>query len=85
MKASDLKALLMNVPDDVELVVGDPDCGNYWMPVIDGKRIINARKVNARWADTQLRKVQLFALHRDSIKSDNEHTIGCHLELRVLN
>lgn len=86
MKAAELKALLKDIPDDVELVVGDPDCGNYWNPVIGNDRFIRARKVNKCWAETQLRKIHFFALysHPQSMSAESDYAVGCHSELRAL-
>ena len=62
MKAAELKKLLQDIPDDVELIVGDPDTGLYWNPVMARHPGMTTRRVSEEWAQTQIRRVTFFAL-----------------------
>lgn len=62
MKAAELKVLLNSLPDDAELVIGDPCKGMYWNPVASRVRSVANWKAPEGWADMQIGKVQFFAL-----------------------
>jgi len=86
MKAAELKELLKDIPDDTELVVGDLDCGQFWNPVIDQKRLFTARRVSEDWAEQQLHHVSFFALFNQAQGITNESTpnVTGQVEVRAL-
>jgi len=86
MKAAELKKLLKDIPDDTELIVGDLDCGQFWNPVIDQKRLFTARRVSEDWAEQQLHHVSFFALFNQTqlLANDSNPDITGPVEVRAL-
>lgn len=86
MKAAELKELLKNIPDDMELVIGDLDCGQFWNPVIKQKRSFNVLRVNEDWVERQLHHVSFFALfnHAQRVESESANDVKSPVEVRAL-
>ena len=86
MKASELKSMLESLPDDVEIVVGDRDCGQFWDPVISKERAFTAWKVTEKWPERHLHYVNFFAIfnHAQHQAKQSAHQVIGPVECRVL-
>lgn len=87
MKAAELKKLLRDIPDDMELVVGNLDCGQFWNLTTTQKRIFADRQVKEDWAEHQLQRVNFFALFKQASHHTSEDIadVTCLVQLRALS
>jgi len=67
--------LLADVPPDTELVVGDPDCGLFWNPVVSERRAFMAWKVTEDWAEREIRQVSYFTTYQAAKRAADESTL----------
>lgn len=86
MKAKDLMKMLETVPADVEIVVGDLDCGMFWNPVISDRRTFTGWQVTEAWAEQQIRHVNFFALlpQAKGMSVESECNASSPVEVRAL-
>ncbi len=75
MRADKLMELLAGVPPDLEIVVGDPDCGQFWDPVLTERRAFTAWKVTERWDERDIRHVNFFTDYLAAVQTANESTL----------
>lgn len=87
MKAAELKKLLRDIPDDMELVVGNLDCGQFWNLTTNQKHLFADRQVKEDWAECELQQVNFFALFKQAPHHANENLtdVACLVKLRALS
>ena len=86
MKVKELVKLLESIPADTEIVVGDPNNGMFWNPVVSKQRSLAGWKVTEDWAQQQIRHVNFFALLPNvEAETTNQHfDASGRVEVRAL-
>ena len=67
--------LLAEVPPDLEIVVGDPDCGHFWNPVVTERRAFVAWKVTEDWDERDIRQVNFFTDYLAAVQAADKSTL----------
>lgn len=75
MRADKLMELLAKVPPELEIVVGDPDCGLFWNPVVTERRAFTAWKVTEDWAERDIRHVNFFTDYLAAKRAADDSTL----------
>jgi len=63
------------VQPDLEIVVGDPDCGQFWSPLVTERRSFTAWKVMERCDERDIRHGNFFTDYLAAAQAANESTL----------